>query len=182
MTVELLTASGEFDRKPEQDRWETTMKFAVSQPNFFDFMKIKYGTQFVERIYLSELAEPYTMTAEKVVTADGREHFTAWLANQAREVPNGTLHRISPEVIDQDMFETFATMGAPRLYAERVEPVQGVSIEWIEGYYTIVDITDIGINPQAQAFYQEYRSVLDGVVETPQALDGEWIAHHLVAA
>lgn len=180
MSVNKLTAIGEFERGPEKEHWETELKLTPIDPHSFDFMKTMCEVEHIEQIYLSRPDEPYNLRVRKVTDADGTVRYTAALKTQSRFVPHGHRRLETPTEISAEAFARYQATEAPRVFKQRVHPVSGVTIDWIEGYDTpIIEIEDVGIDPDAQLFYQEFRSVLDNRTEHPE-VDNEWIAHHLL--
>jgi len=179
MSVNTLVASGEFDRSPEQEKWETEKKFVVNDPNYFDFLLQVCEPKVIDQIYLSHPSEDFNLRVRQITNSEGSVSYSATLKAEGRVVPNGLMRRETPTEISKEAYERYAATDAPRLRKVRVEPCEGVSIDWIEGYDTpIVEIEDIGINQEAQLFFQQYADVLSEKTGE-NSVDNEWIAHQM---
>lgn len=182
MTVEKLTAIGEFDQNPEQEHWETELELTPVDPHYFDFLRPLYDAKRIQQIYPDEAPEPncqYGLRVREITSVDGVVRHTAALKTKGRVVPNGHRRRETPTGISAEGFAVYEASPAPRLFKDRIEPVSGVSIDWIDGYdMPIVEIENVGIDPEAQQFFQQYRSVLTNRTGQKE-VDNEWIARHL---
>lgn len=179
MSVELLTATGEFDESPEREKIETELKFRLADPYFFDFLKQQCELLEIDQVYLSSPTEPYSLRVRKVQSPDGTASYTAALKDRGRVVPNGLRRVETPTRISKEAFELHSNHATASLHKWRVEPVPGVTVDWIDGQWQpVVEIEDIGINEEAQLFYQQYRNQLIDCTGNPE-VDNEHIAHAL---
>jgi uridine kinase len=179
MAVNVITATGEFDRSPEREKWETEKKYIVTDPEQLEYLIQFNKPQVIEQIYLSRPSERANLRVRSITDVHGDTRYTSALKTEAREVPNGLLRRETPTPISEAAFLFYQQSNAPRLRKVRIEPYEGVSIDWIEGYeHPIVEIEDIGLHADAQLFLQEFSSVLEERTGD-KSVDNEWIAHHL---
>lgn len=179
MVVNILTATGEFDHSPEREKWETEKKYIVTDPEYVELLARFNEPKVIEQIYLSRPHESANLRLRSTTDAHGNTQYTATLKTEPREVPNGLLRRETPTPINEVAFSYYQQTDAPRLHKIRVEPYEGVSIDWIEGYaHPIVEIEDIGLHAEAQRFLQEYGNVLEERTGH-HSVDNEWIAHQL---
>lgn len=180
MSVELLTATSEFDENPEREKIETELKFQPVDPYFFDFLKQQCELLEIDQVYLSSPSEPYSLRVRKLQSSDGTTSYTAALKDRGRVVPNGLRRIETPTKISQDAYEYHASHASAKLHKWRVEPVPGVNVDWIEGWQQpVIEIEDVGINEEAQLFYQQYRDQLVDRTGSPE-VDNEHIAHALL--
>lgn len=179
MSLNLLTASSEFERSPERGTWETEKKLVPLEPHYFEYLKQWHPPVMIEQIYLSDPSEMVSLRVRKMTGPEGDPLYMATLKSDARLVPNGMLRRETETVISQAAFEAYQATDAPRIFKTRIEPHPGVTIDWIDGLdEPIIEIEDIGINEQAQLFYQEHRGVLKDMTGEKE-VDNEWLAHQI---
>lgn len=179
MTLNILRNNGEFDKIPEQEKWEVEKKFVPIDPHYFDFLESVREVQHIEQIYLSSPEEPYSLRVRKIDEADGSVRYSATLKSEGSVEVDGLTRFETPTEVSAETFAFYEKTDAPRLTKHRVEPVPGVTIDWIDGYdRPIVEIEDIATNPDAQLFFQQYGDVLSDHTGLPE-VNNEWIAHHL---
>ena len=179
MSLNSITASSEFEHSPERGNWETEKKFLPTEPHAFEYLRQWCEPVHIEQIYLSDPSENVSLRVRKSIHENREPHYSATLKSEARIVPNGMLRRETETPISQQAFEAYQASDAPRLFKTRIEPYPGVTIDWIDGLEEpIIEIEDIGINEQAQQFYQEHRSLLRDMTGE-HAVDNEWLAHEI---
>lgn len=178
MSVELLTASGEFEENKEREKIETELKFQLADPFFFDFLKQQCEIAEIKQVYLSQPNEPYSLRVRKIESGETTT-YSAALKDRGRVVPHGLRRMETPTVITEEAFRFHEEHASASLHKWRVEPVPGVVVDWIDGWeQPIVEIEDFGINEEAQLFYQQYRDQLIDRTGAPE-VDNEHIAHML---
>jgi uridine kinase len=180
MSLNKLKNSNEFEQSPEFEKLEVEKKYVTADPNFFDFLKPKFEVQHIEQIYLSSPDEPYNLRVREVTYPDGTIRHTGALKTEGSLRQEGVARLETPATtISADTFAFYQQSDRPRLFKDRVEPMNGVSVDWIEGYpMPIIEIEDLATNEEGQLFLQQYADVLidhSGMND----VDNEWIAHHL---
>jgi uridine kinase len=176
MTVELLTATEEFEQEPGE-QLEVEMKLLPRDPRYFDGVK-KQGFALIKQLYLSHPDDFGSLRLRKRSYGD-LGHYSATHKTPGRVVPNGLMRSETNTPISQETFEFYEGLDYPRLEKIRADLGAGVSIDWIEGYQSpIVEIENIGQNPAAQAFLERHQEHLVDMTARPEA-DNEWIAHRM---
>jgi uridine kinase len=163
----------------EREIMEVEKKFTLSDPHFFDFYKQSESVKEIYQVYLSHPKEAFSLRMRK--TKSG--HNTSYSAAQKTrgEVTNDGLARLeTPTLIDQETFDQYVENGHyPALKKLRVEPMPGVTIDWIEGWPDpIVEVENYANNEEALQFLHVYEDLLIDRSGEPD-VDNEHIAYAL---
>lgn len=161
MSVENNTGSIEFDQSLEREKIETEKKYSPIDPNFFDFLKQLHEQKNIHQVYLSHPTEPFSLRLRQIEQGD-KTVYTA--AGKARgNVTAAGLKRLeTPTIISKEVFQHITSAGQyASLDKLRIEPVPGVSIDWIDGWeLPIIEIEELETNEEAQQFLHVYKSQL----------------------
>jgi len=161
MSVELLTSPEEFEEDGEHEKIEIEKKYQLINPTFFDYLRQEHDVQKIIQIYLSDPSEPYSLRLRKTITKKGIT-YTATLKDRGVVTPSGLRRTETPTVINEAVFDAYNNGGYATIYKERIEPVPGVSIDWIDKLKggPILEIEEARNNDEANLFYQMYQDQL----------------------
>lgn len=179
MSVETLSMNNEFDQTPEREKLEVEKKFNLIEPFFFDFLKQQCEVKTIEQLYVSHPNDEFSLRLRETISPNGTV-YSAALKERGKIAQNGIERLETPTFIDKSAFDFYKEQDVHVILTkQRVEPVPGVTIDWINGWdQPIVEIEDIATNEEAQFFYQIYRDqLIDRSGES--MVDNEYIAHML---
>lgn len=172
---EQLQLEQKFERM--QGRFETERKFLANDPEFFEQYRA-YADKAITQAYLSNPTDEYSLRLRESVTEDGVS-YTATLKDRGEMTTDG-LRRLEVEVpISRETYDYYTDSCGSVVRKLRAEPVEGVSIDWIEGLDTpVVEIENTGYNEAASLMLSQLEDQLSEVTGNQQ-FDNEALAYSL---
>lgn len=169
MRVELLTSPEEFEENVEHEKIELEKRYKLINPSLFDGLRQECDIQQIDQIYLSHPSEPYSLRLRKTVSKNGVT-YTATLKDRGIVTPAGLRRTETPTLIDEAVFDAYNNGNFPTIHKERVEPVPGVSIDWIDGLEggPILEIEEVPTDDSSELFFQAYRDQLIDMSGQPE--------------
>lgn len=159
----------------EQLSYETERKLVPIDATLF--APYEQLAEPIEQVYLSRPDEDYTLRVRAHQTPQG-SRYTATLKDKGEMTPHG-LARLEVETdIDQATYELYANSSQyPRVTKRRAALVEGVTVDWIDGFpQPLIEIENSGNNPLAAQFYTDFSAnMLD--VTGDRAYDNSSIAY-----
>lgn len=155
----------------------------------------------IEQVYLSRPDEDFTLRVRAQHTPDGTR-YTATLKDKGELTAHGLARLEVESEITQDAYERYASNPAyPRITKRRATLIDGVTIDWIDGFdQPLIEIENCGNNPLAAQFYDDFSANMfevtgddtyenstiayeqfDGTFEPLQDLSAAFIVDEIVA-
>lgn len=179
MSLEKMKYKSEIESTPEYEKVETELKFTPTDPHFFDFLLGQCEIKNIHQTYLSHPNEQFSLRLRAIET-NGQMSYSAALKSRGTVGETGVSRLETPTQLSAEAYEKYLSRGQfPSLTKRRVEPVPGVTVDWIDGWdLPIIELEDFETNEGAQLFYQMYVNELNNR-SGEKEVDNEHIAHVL---
>ena len=157
------------------ERSEVERKFLALDSTIFN--QYRPSASAITQLYLSHPDDEYSLRLRKTIAPDGKTSFMATLKDRGVVTPEGLTRMEIEAPISETAFETYAQRDHPRLYKERAELCNGVSIDWIDGSDTpIIEVENAALGESTSQFLSIFSN--DLIERTGHSdVDNESLAH-----
>lgn len=140
-----------YEKLQQIERLEVERKFIALDSTVFD--QYRPAAASITQLYLSHPEDEYSLRVRRTVAPDGETSFIATLKDRGTVTPAG-LRRMEIETpISEAAFTHYDQTDCPRLYKERAELCDGVTIDWIDGSDTpIIEVENAELHESASQF------------------------------
>lgn len=146
-----IRVSQNYEKLQKLEQLEIERKFIALDSSVFD--QYRPAASRITQLYLSHPDDEYSLRLRKTVASDGEISFAATLKDRGVVTPEGLRRMEIETLISEAAFEQYRGKDHPRLYKERAELCEGVSIDWIDGSDTpIVEVENADLRETASQF------------------------------